>query len=104
MSFFFPAVFDDTSEAARRYDEEGYEGLGERFLSVFYAYVFHLQRHGKAHKVVYQSFRRVLLNPFPYALYYRYHREWLVISLVIHTARNPGLVRKFLRQRRLPKT
>jgi hypothetical protein len=29
-----PAVFDDTAEAARWYDEEGYQGLGDRFMTV----------------------------------------------------------------------
>lgn len=96
-----PAVFDDTREAARRYDGEGYKGLGDRFISVFYAYVFHIQQHGKAYKVVFNSFRRVVLKPFPYALYYRYQRNWILVSLVIHTARNPRAVRQYLRKRRL---
>jgi hypothetical protein len=38
-----PAVFDDTAEAARWYDEVGHEGLGDRFITVFYSYVFHIQ-------------------------------------------------------------
>lgn len=95
-----PPVFDDTAEAARWYDEEGYEGLGARFLSVFYSYLLHIQQHGTAYRVVYDDFRRALLKPFPYALYYRYHRDWLVVSLVIHTARSPELQRQLLRKRR----
>ena len=97
---FLPAVFDDTAEAARWYDEEGHEGLGDRFISVFYSYVFHIQQHGGAYSIVYDDFRRVLLKPFPYALYYRSHRDWLVVSLVIHTARSPRLLRRLLRKRR----
>ena len=65
-------MFDDTSKAAQWYDEEGYQGLGDRFLSVFYSYLFHIQQQGEAYRTVYQDFRRVLLNPFPYAVYYRY--------------------------------
>lgn len=38
-----PEVFDDTAQAARWYDEEGYEGLGDRFLNVFYSYLPHIQ-------------------------------------------------------------
>ncbi|HXD31050.1 MAG TPA: hypothetical protein VN643_08035 [Pyrinomonadaceae bacterium] len=96
---FLPAVLEDAWQAAERYDKDGYEGLGDRFLSVFYSYALHLQHHGKAYRVIYKSFWRVLLNPFPYALYYRAYREWLVVALVIHTARSPRLVRKVLRQR-----
>lgn len=95
-----PAVFEDTAEAARWYDDEGYEGLGDRFISVFYSYVSHIQQHGAAYGIVYNDFRRVLLNPFPYALYYRYHRDWLIVSLVIHTARSPRMLRRLLRKRR----
>jgi len=94
------AVFDDTADAARWYDEEGHEGLGDRFIAVFYSYVLHIQQHGDAYRVVYNDFRRVMLNPFPYALYYRYHRDWLIVSLVIHTARSPHLLRELLRKRR----
>ena len=95
-----PAVLDDTAEAARWYDKAGHEGLGDHFISVFYSYVLHILRHGVAYRVVYNDFRRVLLKPFPYALYYRYHRDWLIVSLVIHTARSPRLLRRLLLKRR----
>ena len=95
-----PAVLNDTAEAARWYDEEGHQGLGDRFISVFYSYVLHIQHNGAAYGIVYNDFRRVLLNSVPYALYYRYHREWLIVSLVIHTARRPRLMKRLLRKRR----
>jgi hypothetical protein len=38
-----PAVLEDTAQAARRYDEEGYVGLGDRFMAVFYAWLPHIQ-------------------------------------------------------------
>ena len=60
-----PEVFDDTAKVARWYDEEGYQGLGDRFLAVFYSYVVHIQQqHGTSCRLVYKDFRRVLLNPF----------------------------------------
>ncbi len=30
---------------------------------------------------------------------YRHHNDWIVISLVIHAARSPRLLRKLLRER-----
>ena len=96
-----PEVFADTAEAARWYDDEGYEGLGDRFLTVFYSYLQHVQEWGESHRTVYNDFRRILLYPFPYALYYRYHDNWVVISLVIHTARSPRLLRRLLNGRKL---
>jgi hypothetical protein len=95
-----PEVAADVAEAARWYDEEGYLGLGDRFVDTFYSSVAHLQERGEIHRTVYSEFRRVLIRPFPYALYYRYDGEVLVISLVIHAARSPRLVRSLLRNRR----
>ena len=96
-----PSVLDDTAQAAQWYDEEGHAGLGERFLGVFYSYLTHIKEHGEIYKTVYSDFRRILLNPFPYAVYYSYHEDSVVVSLVIHTARNPRLLRKLLKERRL---
>jgi hypothetical protein len=95
-----PGVFDDTEQAARWYDEEGYQGLGDRFLANFYSYLQHIQQHGESYRAVYNEFRRILLYPFPYAIYFRIHENWIVISLVIHTARSPRLVRRLLQKRK----
>ena len=95
-----PEVAADVAEAARWYDEEGYIGLDDRFVGTFYSCVAHLQERGEIYRTVYSNFRRVLLRPFPYALYYRYHGEVMVISLVIHGARSPRHIRALLRTRR----
>jgi len=94
------AVLEDTAKAARRYDEKGYVGLGDRFLAVFYSSLPHVQKDGEIYRLVYKDFRRILINPFPYAVYYRYHEDLVVISLVIDGARSPRLVRRLLRERR----
>jgi hypothetical protein len=96
---FLPEVFDDVAHAAQWYDEAGGQGLGDRFVACFYAYLPQIERQGEIHKKVYKGFRRVLLKPFPYALYHRYQSGQLIVSLVIHTARKPSLVRRRLRER-----
>jgi hypothetical protein len=97
---FLTTVVEDTAQAARWYDEEGYLGLGDRFVAVFYACLPHIQQQGRIHRPVYMDFRRIMLGPFPYAVYYRYHNDRVVISLLIHAARSPRLLRKLLRERR----
>ena len=92
-------VAADVAEAARWYDEEGHLGLGDRFVETFYSCVGYLQEHEEIHRVVYSNFRRVLLRPFPYALYYRYHDELMVVTLVIHGARDPRHIRSLLHRR-----
>lgn len=96
-----PEVLDDTSQAARWYDEEGHEGLGDRFVSVFYSYLERIEQNGEAYRPIYSDFRRILLYPFPYAIYYRYYGDWVVVSLLIHTARSPSLVTRLLRERKI---
>ena len=94
-----PPVTGEVAEAADWYDGHGFPGLGDRFIRTFYLSVASLQEHGEVHKLVYLNFRRVLLKPFPYLVYYAYRGDLLVISLVIHAARSPQLVRAVLRQR-----
>jgi plasmid stabilization system protein ParE len=94
-----PEVAADVAEAARWYDEEGYLGLGDRFVATFHSCVGLLQERGEIPRIVYSGFRRVLLRPFPYALYYRYRGDLMVVTLVIHGARDPRHVRSLLRKR-----
>ena len=47
---FLPDVFDDTAQAARWYNEEGYEGLGDRFVDNFYSYLQYIQQHGESYR------------------------------------------------------
>ncbi|MFT4176337.1 MAG: type II toxin-antitoxin system RelE/ParE family toxin [Luteolibacter sp.] len=95
-----PDILHDIAAAAEWYDENGYGGLGERFIDVFYGYVPKIQQHGEIYRVIYRDFRKVLLQPFPYILYYRLHEDTWVIALVIHAARDPGVTRKLLNRRR----
>jgi hypothetical protein len=60
-----PAVLNDVAEAADWYDEQGYQGLGDRFVDTFYFYVRYIEQHGKAYPQVYNEFQRILLKPFP---------------------------------------
>jgi ParE toxin of type II toxin-antitoxin system, parDE len=95
-----PEVLEDVAQAARWYDEKGYLGLGERFLGVFYASLPRIQQDAEIHRPVYHEFRRILLKPFPYAVYYRVHNDLVVISLVIHAVRSPHVTRKLLHERK----
>lgn len=88
-----PEVLADAAQAARWYDEEGYMGLGDRFLTVFLSSFPYIQQYGDLKRPVYLDFRRILLNPFPYAVYYRYHGDWVVISLLVHAVRSPRLMK-----------
>ena len=95
-----PEVAEDLSEAAKWYDEKGYLGLGDRFIETFYSYVPHVLERGEIYRTVYSDFRKILLQPFPYFLFYRYHDDLLVITSVISAVRKPSLIRRVLKERK----
>jgi hypothetical protein len=95
-----PAVLQDVAKAAAWYDEQKYPGLGDRFLDTFYASLLHVQQDGDIYRSTYQDFRKILLRPFPYSVYYRLHSDIWIVTLVIHAARKPSLARAILRNRK----
>jgi len=94
-----PDVLEDIAEAAAWYDENGYPGLGDRFVEAFRSYLPHLRDHGEIHRFVYSEFRKILLKPFPYKLFYRLHEDEWIVTLVIHAARDPRETRARLKER-----
>lgn len=94
-----PAVLQDVVEAAKWYDKEGYPGLGDRFAGTFYDALLHIQRNGEIHRVVFDRFRKVLIRPFPYSVFYRLQEEVWIVALVMHAARRPTLAKAALRER-----
>jgi hypothetical protein len=95
-----PEVAEDIAEVANWYDGKGYIGLGERFIQTFYSYIPYVLKNGDIHRVVYSDFRKILIPPFPYFLFYRYHGDLLIITLVIGAVRRPSLIRQVLRSRK----
>jgi hypothetical protein len=93
-----PEVFRDTADAANWYDDRE-SGLGDHFLSCFRATYNPITANPLAYRIVYKNYRRVLLPPFPYAVYFRLQDELAIITLVFHTARNPATMRQILRSR-----
>lgn len=95
-----PEVHDDVLEAVRWYDNQEL-GVGDHFLNTFRDVFDSLQRNPLIYPMVHQEFRRVLLRPFPYALYFRLHEEEAVVVMVFHTARNPEFMLQRLQLRKM---
>ena len=91
-----PAVLQDVAEAAAWYDEQKYPGLGDRFLDTFYASLSHIQQDGEIYRAAYQDFRKILIRPFPYSVYYRLHSNIWIVTLVMHAARKSSTARALL--------
>lgn len=90
---------DDISQIADWYDENGDHGLGHRFIDTFLTGLHHLRENGHIYRAVYLDFRKILLRPFPYSVFYRLHDEIWIVTLVIHAARSPFNTRSILRER-----
>ena len=94
-----PEVLEDIEQGVEWYDHCGGKTLGDRFLASFYSYLPEILRDAPIHRPVYRQFRRILIKPFPYAVYFRIHEGWVVVVLVWHTARNPMDLKERLEER-----
>lgn len=94
-----PPVLSDIDAAASWYDENGYKGLGERFIQSFYASLTQIQTQGETYRVCHLNFRKFLIPSFPYFIYFLLHSDEWIVPLVIHTSRRPSLTKILLKQR-----
>ena len=94
-----PEVVQDVAMAAEWYDVGGYLGLGDRFTATFYSFLPEIQKSGEIYRKAYLDFRKILIRPFPYSVYYRLHDDTWIVALVIYAAGRPSLKRRILRNR-----
>ena len=98
VSRFRPELVDDAAEAFHWYEEIA-EGLGHELLQNYYAAIAAVERDPEIFLKAHSDFRRILLQRFPYALYFRVEKNVIVFVLLFPCARNPRLLRKQLRGR-----
>jgi len=91
-------VFQDATDASNWYDLKE-SGLGDHFLNCLRSTYQPIVANPFVYRTVYKNYRRVFLPSFPYAVYFRLQGETIIIALVIHTARNPAIMRRILRSR-----
>lgn len=53
-----------------------------------------VQKQPLAFRLVHRTFRRVLLRRFPYALFYQFEEDRIVVVAVLHQARDPRVLRR----------
>jgi toxin ParE1/3/4 len=63
--------------------------LGEALLKSVDDAIALAQRYPLAFHVVHRTFRRVLLQRFPYALFYQFGDDRIIVVAVLHQARDP---------------
>lgn len=90
-----PETEQDIGEAYAWYEERRV-GLGDEFLSCIEASLESIQRTPEISVIVYENYRRALVRRFPYAIFYEYENEMVIIYGVFHTARDPNKWRQRL--------
>jgi len=85
---FRPAAAADI-EAAYGWYEEQRPGLGEDFLGAVEKAMQSIAEYPDAYPVVHRGTRRILLDRFPYGLYYRIAGDHLIVVACMHAARHP---------------
>ncbi|MGE5344088.1 MAG: type II toxin-antitoxin system RelE/ParE family toxin [Candidatus Omnitrophota bacterium] len=95
---FLPEVEEDAINAYFWYEEKE-KGLGDEFLRLFYANSNEITRNPLIYRKVYQDFRRRLLRRFPYAIYFTFTGDEIIVFGLLHCARNPGSIYNELQNR-----
>ncbi|OYW76612.1 MAG: hypothetical protein B7Z37_08005 [Verrucomicrobia bacterium 12-59-8] len=94
-----PEVWDDIDDAATWHARVGGRDLSRRFVAAFRAQLPEIARFAGTHRQIYKQFSRVFAKPFPYAIYFRIQDDWVVVTLLWHTAKNPEDLRTTLSER-----
>lgn len=84
-------------ESAFGWYEEQRPGLGAEFIASVDEAIEDIQEQPGLHPRIYRSARRVLLNRFPYAVYYLLQNDMIEVVACMHFRRHPRRWRERLR-------
>jgi plasmid stabilization system protein ParE len=90
-----PEAGQDIAEAYAWYEGRR-TGLGEEFLSGVDACIEAIRRMPEMHAVIHENYRRGLVRRFPYAVFYEYAEDTVIVYGVFHTSRDPDKWRQRL--------
>jgi len=78
----------DISDAVFWYEEQ-MKGLGTRFLFSVDTAIQSIQRNPNTYPKVYKEFRRILIQRFPFGIYYFIENNTIIVIAVYHEKRKP---------------
>lgn len=84
-----PRAQSDLSQTYHWYNKK-YPGIGDKFLDLFSLSAKKIEKYPKLYPVVYRGVRRVVMNHFPYQIFYKYetNNELIKILAVLHQRQN----------------
>ena len=90
------AAARDIEKAVNWYNRQT-SGLGSAFVSAVNDAMQSIGQHPLAYPVVYRQSRRVVLQDFPYLLFYRQYGEVILVLACVHGKRHPKRWRSRIR-------
>ncbi len=90
-----PEAERDMREAYAWYEERR-RGLGEEFLRCVDACILAIRRNPEMSAFACQNYRRALVRRFPYAIFYEFQEDTVVIYSVFHCSQDPEKWRRRL--------
>lgn len=88
-------AYQDLAAGSEFYEEQD-PGLGGYFSSSLEADIEGLRITGGIHRRYYADYHRLICRVFPYAIYYTFSEETVVIWAVVDCRRNPDWIRAHL--------
>jgi plasmid stabilization system protein ParE len=76
--------------AAYEWYEERRPGLGDKFLDCVNTCLQRIRQTPTMHGYVFETYRRGLVQHFPYAIFYESTDEVVTVYCVCHTSQNPN--------------
>lgn len=94
-----PRAFKDLQEAKKWYNDQR-DNLGEEFKTEVNKEINYIAKNPEHYQYKYKELRQSLVTRFPYAIFYilEKERERIVIFGVLHTKRNPEIIRKRIKR------
>jgi plasmid stabilization system protein ParE len=90
-----PEAEQDLTEAYNWHEGQRV-GLGEEFLGCVDACIQAICRTPEMHARIHADYRRGLVRRFPYAIFYEYVDQTVIVYGVFHTSRDPNKWRERL--------
>jgi plasmid stabilization system protein ParE len=85
----FRAEARDELEEAYNWYEDQKAGLGEEFLDCVDDTLDRIEQRPESYVVVFQDFRRAIVDRFPYVIYYRIISSRIIVIAIAHGKRSP---------------
>jgi len=96
---FLAAAYDDVESAYLWYEHQ-HPGLGATFVLAVEAAITAALAFPDAFPIVHRDARRILVQRFPFCLFYRLDHDGVILIACLHAARDPELGRSRLDESR----